>query len=302
MAEVGGPLPALTHVVAIGQGSGEEAALDPVGGVSNLAQADSRASASPRRIRFALAFALLVAASAQAEPPRVYAHRGATQHAPENSLAACAAAFALGASCEVDVRATRDGALVLMHDASVRRTTRGFGRVARLRLSELHALVLDGGSQERVPTLAELLALPRGGHTLLLDLKRADERFHAQLARALVSGGAPPAAIALGVRSEAQARALRASLPGHAQVALIERASEIEAFVAAGAQTIRLEVAWLAQQPALAERVRRAGARLLVLAPGGAASDLRAALAHAPDALLSDDPAAALALARERRP
>ena len=246
-----------------------------------------------------LATCASLAASGRAGTPRVYAHRGATQAAPENTLAACAAAFALGASCEVDVRATRDGALVLMHDASVSRTTYGQGRVAALPLGELRALALRRSASERVPTLEEALALPRGGQALLLDLKQADAPFHARLARLLASAEGE---VVLGVRSEAQARALRGAVPALEQVALIEGPHQIEALAAAGAETIRLEWAWLARASGLATRVRAAGARLLVLVPGAEARELRAALVHAPAALLSDDPATALALARKANP
>ena len=139
----------------------------------------------------ALAAFALLSALAMAGEPRVYAHRGATESAPENSLAACAAAFALGASCEVDVRAARDGALVLMHDETVARTTDARGRIAKLTLLELRALRLRGPAGERVPTLEEVLALPRGGHALLLDLKQDDAAFHARLAQAVAAATAP---------------------------------------------------------------------------------------------------------------
>ena len=248
-----------------------------------------------RAIPAALVASLLLAALARADAPLVFAHRGATLAAPENSLAACRAAFALGASCEVDVRAARDGALVLMHDESVRRTTRGRGRVPQLALAELLGLTLEG-SGERVPALSELLALPRRGHALLLDLKQGDEAYHAELERALRRAAPPAREVVLGVRSAAQARALRVALPAFAQVALIDSPREIEPLATAGAETIRLESAWLARDPALAARVRAAGARLLVLVPGAAERALRSALAHAPEALLCDDARAALAL------
>lgn len=253
------------------------------------------------RAGLVLLLAAWAAARAGAEPPRVYAHRGASALAPENSLAACAAAFALGASCEVDVRASRDGALVLMHDESVRRTTRGRGRVPRLSLAELLGLRLEG-SDERVPALSELLALPRRGHALLLDLKQDDETYHAALERELWRAAPPAREVVLGVRSAAQARALRAALPAFAQVALIESPRQIESLAAAGAETIRLESSWLARDPALAARVRAAGARLLVLVPGAAERALRSALAHAPEALLCDDARAALALVSAESP
>jgi glycerophosphoryl diester phosphodiesterase len=236
----------------------------------------------------------LLSALALAEEPRVYAHRGATASAPENSLAACAAAFALGASCEVDVRAARDGALVLMHDASVARTTNARGRVARLTLAELRGLALRGSASEHVPTLEQVLALPRGGQALLLDLKQDDAAFHARLASVLAEAPASDEVV-LGVRSEAQARALRALLGRRAQVALIESPREIEALAAAGAEQIRLELGWLARDARLATRVRASGSRLLLLLTSREPAALDAALAYAPDALLCDDPSAALA-------
>ena len=101
------------------------------------------------------------------------AHRGASVAAPENTLAAVRAAAALGADMvEVDVRRTRDGALVLLHDATLTRTTdastvlpgRGPWRVADLTLAELRRL--DAGrthsrvhAGEPVPTLADVLDL-----------------------------------------------------------------------------------------------------------------------------------------------
>lgn len=61
---------------------------------------------------------------------RAYAHRGGAREAPENSLAAFRHAAALGFEClETDVRPTRDGVAVLMHDATLDRTTDGSGRV-----------------------------------------------------------------------------------------------------------------------------------------------------------------------------
>lgn len=106
-------------------------------------------------------------------PTLVVAHRGASVAAPENTLAAVRAAAALGADMvEIDVRRTGDGALVLLHDATLARTTdatrvlpaRGPWRVADLTLDEVRRL--DAGSAhsavhagEPVPTLADALDL-----------------------------------------------------------------------------------------------------------------------------------------------
>src|SRR2546426_332500 len=68
----------------------------------------------------------------------VIAHRGASAAAPENTLAAFRLAADLGADAvELDVRRTVDGQLVVIHDASVDRTTDGTGRVAALTLDQL---------------------------------------------------------------------------------------------------------------------------------------------------------------------
>lgn len=97
--------------------------------------------------------------------PQIIGHRGACAYAPENTLASIRNAAAQGARwVEFDVRLTREGSLVLMHDEDVKRTTNGNGRVVDLTLAELGAL--DAGAWfgaafagERVPTLAETIAL-----------------------------------------------------------------------------------------------------------------------------------------------
>lgn len=96
---------------------------------------------------------------------RVLAHRGASGHAPENTLASLTRAAELGARwVEVDVKLTRDGCLVLMHDDRLDRTTSGHGPVRAATAEQLAGL--DAGTWfgpafagERVPTFAEFAAL-----------------------------------------------------------------------------------------------------------------------------------------------
>lgn len=110
----------------------------------------------------------------------VVGHRGASAERPENTLAAVLRAHEVGADLvEVDVRMTRDGAVVLMHDESVARTTRGPGRptahdaaegapvrVGDLTLAQLRERETPDGSP--VPLLADVLPL---GPTLV-DVKQ----------------------------------------------------------------------------------------------------------------------------------
>jgi glycerophosphoryl diester phosphodiesterase len=95
----------------------------------------------------------------------VIAHRGAAARAPENTLAAIRLAAEEGARwVEVDVKLSRDGHCILMHDELLARTTDGRGEVAHYDLDELQAL--DAGSWfaerhagEAIPTLDAALAL-----------------------------------------------------------------------------------------------------------------------------------------------
>ncbi|MGQ9832808.1 MAG: glycerophosphodiester phosphodiesterase [Candidatus Villigracilaceae bacterium] len=94
--------------------------------------------------------------------PIVFAHRGASAQAPENTLAAFELAARQGApAIELDAKLSADGQVIVMHDARVDRTTDGKGRVCDLSLTALREL--DAGSWfseqyrgERIPTLGEV--------------------------------------------------------------------------------------------------------------------------------------------------
>lgn len=101
---------------------------------------------------------------------RVLAHRGGTR--PDGTILAGERSIALGVDIlEVDVRLTRDGHAVILHDATVDRTTDGKGPVAGMTLAELQRL--NAGEGERVPTATEFLAAIRGRAWVTLELKVA---------------------------------------------------------------------------------------------------------------------------------
>ncbi len=86
----------------------------------------------------------------------IVGHRGAAGEHPENTLRSFDGALDQGADAlELDVRVTRDGTPVVMHDATVDRTTSGSGAVRAHTLDQLRSL--DAGQGERVPLLAEVL-------------------------------------------------------------------------------------------------------------------------------------------------
>ena len=94
--------------------------------------------------------------------PLILAHRGASAHAPENTLAAFELAIEQGADgIELDVKLSADGHVVVIHDPTVDRTTGTRGRVKDMPLRELNSL--DAGSffsgefkGEKIPTLEEV--------------------------------------------------------------------------------------------------------------------------------------------------
>ncbi|HEV2744901.1 MAG TPA: glycerophosphodiester phosphodiesterase family protein [Rubrobacter sp.] len=88
--------------------------------------------------------------------PANVGHRGLSARLPENTLTSFRAALEAGAGgIELDVRVTRDGHPVVMHDATVDRTTDGFGAVAGMTLEAVRRLGV-GQSGEKVPTLREV--------------------------------------------------------------------------------------------------------------------------------------------------
>jgi len=134
----------------------------------------------------------------------VIAHRGchepAPRHgfgaAPENGVSALEHCVAIGVDMmETDVRETKDGYLVMVHDETVDRTTTGTGKVADLTLAQIKALRLrqnEGGrdapvTAEPVLTLDEILALAKGRITLNLDVKDA---IYPQVIAAVRAAGA----------------------------------------------------------------------------------------------------------------
>lgn len=108
---------------------------------------------------------------------KIIAHRGASAYTPENTLTAFAKAIELGANMiELDVRQTKDGHLIVIHDATVDRTTNGKGRVGDLTIDEIRAL--DAGSwfsdkfkNEKIPLLEEVLIFIPDSIELLIEIK-----------------------------------------------------------------------------------------------------------------------------------
>lgn len=123
----------------------------------------------------------------------IYGHRGARGEAPENTLGGFRHALAHGVvRVELDLHLARDGELVVIHDATLARTTDGRGRVARHSSAELARLDARRGGPpwpqpEGVPTLARLLEECPGFLHYQLECKPANSTERVQIAERLAT-------------------------------------------------------------------------------------------------------------------
>lgn len=109
----------------------------------------------------------------------VAAHRATNPNYPENSLAAIAESIRIGVDIvEIDIRKSKDGKLVIMHDRTIDRTTNGTGKIDDFTLAELKAFRLQFGNDitdEQIPTFEEVLQLTKGKMLLDVDFKLEGE-------------------------------------------------------------------------------------------------------------------------------
>ena len=93
--------------------------------------------------------------------PEIWAHRGASHFAPENTIPAFSLAARMGADgVEFDIQLTKDGEIVVIHDEKVDRTTDGLGYVKEFSLAEIKKLnAAKTGDFVEIPSLAEVFEL-----------------------------------------------------------------------------------------------------------------------------------------------
>lgn len=121
----------------------------------------------------------------------VVAHRGDWRNSPENSMQAFRNCLEMGVDMiEIDVRKTKDNELVIIHDATVDRTTNGKGKVADLTLDKIRKLRLRAGhgvvTRHGIPTLEEVLNLCKG--KVLINVDKGYDYFD-QMYQLLVKTG-----------------------------------------------------------------------------------------------------------------
>lgn len=222
----------------------------------------------------------------------VVAHRGYSARWPENTVAGCRAAIAAGADLvEADVRLSAEGTPFCFHDPDLARLTGDPAAIADCTDAKLRGLRYGG---EPPAELSQIAAEVRGRTGLLVDVKLDGEAVLEALGRVLAAAGWPDN-VWLGLRSASQAGLARERLGGRvAVVALMRELVDAGAFLAAGAQALRL---WERQLDSAEATSLQASAPIWVTAGGPGrkvgdtdAAGLRRIVAFGPQAVLLNDP------------
>lgn len=231
--------------------------------------------------------------------PRLFAHRGGGTLAPENTLAAIRLGQSLGYTAhEIDVKLTRDGVPMLMHDAMLERTTNGRGRAADLDWEALRRLDAGGWHSEAYrgeppPSFEEASRLLRSaGTTVDIEIKptpgfdSATGRAVALATRELWAG-APVPPFFSSFSFEALAAA-RDAAPEIERAWLIDRFTEADWERLRALDAISLNTSFKTFDPADVARLHDAGYRVMLYTVNDAATAERL-LAAGVDGLFTDN-------------
>jgi glycerophosphoryl diester phosphodiesterase len=218
------------------------------------------------------------------------AHRGGISDGyPENTMAAFRRAMAIGADViELDLRVTKDGQLVVLHDESLDRTTSGSGLVTDFTLAELKKL--DAGGKEPVPTYEEVLQLvAKTGTRLLLDIKNSPLIDKGEIIR-LTEKYQAGSNVIFGVRNLDDFVTFHQLNPEILTLGFVTTPFEIEEFADAGVDIIRLWAWWIFLYPDLVERVRQLEKPVWVTAGDASRRDLERLISLGVDGIITDHP------------
>lgn len=239
--------------------------------------------------------------------PAIISHRGGALLWPENSIPAFLGTRALGVEeAECDVHLSIDGDIVIIHDATLDRTSLGQGEVAARSLAELRIIALKGRDAGCIPALADLAALYRdGGPRLRIEIKTdaAGLPYPGIVAKTLAvldAAGLRGRAVLIGFQAPAMAEALAAG-GLHGVSWLVDRRvlrdigveGVLATAAAQGFRDIGFGAATL--DAALMARMTAAGLAVNVWGANDAA-EIRRMLALGVAGLATDEPRLALAL------
>jgi glycerophosphoryl diester phosphodiesterase len=206
------------------------------------------------------------ATAAPANPVTVVAHRGLAEGMPENTLAAFRRSVEGGLGIiELDVRTTKDGHLVILHDETLDRTTDCSGLLSDHTLSRIKSC--DAGwpshAGERIPTLAEVLDFARDRPVqLLLDVKSGASVQH--ILREIRDRHAE-SKVVLGLRRTIDISLVRKEAPAVAVLAFMPNFSDASIFASSGAAIVRLWSDWVEADPGIVAKTQSLGTKVWIM-------------------------------------
>lgn len=222
--------------------------------------------------------------------------------APENTLCAFRACLALGVGFEFDVRRTRDGQLVCLHDATLDRTTSGRGALEDTSLESLKSLDAGGWfdfkfADERVPTIEQIFKLvsaeAKGEILLAVDLKDSGSGLEQEVVRLASKHNVLQHLLFIGLTIESpEIRSrLKAANAGTRTARLAATASDVDSVL--GDKTADWVYARFVPSAGEAARIHSAGKKIFIAGPlvaGYEAANWAAASQAQLDAILTDYP------------
>jgi glycerophosphoryl diester phosphodiesterase len=187
--------------------------------------------------------------------PRIIAHRGVSSEAPENTLSSVKKALDLGVHCvEIDVRLSKDGTPVVLHDPSASRMAgvKGAIPVSQLTLSEIKEFDVgrhfdDAYIGERIPTLLDVLNLNWQNTHLMIEIKKSYKKPHSivkAVFQAIEDAKSPPSNILIGsfsheIIKEAQKQRLPNG-PNVEFIGIVEKLNLIDPFISQNVKRIAI--------------------------------------------------------------
>ncbi len=179
----------------------------------------------------------------------IIAHRGASYIAPENTLAAVRLGWQQGADVEIDVHLSEDRHIVVIHDASTKRTAQVDLKVEETSAPELRTLDVgrfkaEEFAGERIPFLDEVLAALPPGHRLYIEIKCGPEVLPLLQLQILASGEMPQIVI-IGFDLET--------------VAASKKLIDVPTYWLKGTEKVKETEQWIPHDPNLVQRVREKG-------------------------------------------
>lgn len=205
-------------------------------------------------------------AAAPRQPVTIVAHRGLAYGMPENTLAAFRKSIERGVEIiELDVRTTRDGHLVILHDETLDRTTDCTGSLANSSLERIKSCRAGWPSHdgEQIPTFSEVLDFARDRQVrLLLDVKPGTSVSH--VLREIRGHGAE-AKVILGLRRTNDVAHVRSHAPAVQVLAFMPNLADVNEFATSGANIVRLWSDWVDADPDSVARTRALGLKVWIM-------------------------------------